>query len=165
MAQQVINKNQSAPSYYPPVGFHFRVTGAGDDIDMAFQSVSGLNIQMQTESYKEGGENRYEHTLPVRSKFSDLVLKRGVIVSGQSALTRWFQEAFLNFKFKGKDLTVQLLNQKSEPLMFWKVINALPKEFVFTSLGIPKEMWSLENIGSDNKPTPTIPIAPSTTTA
>lgn len=45
------------------------------------------------------------------------------------------------------------------------VINALPKEFVFTSLGIPKEMWGLENIGSDNKPTPTIPIAPSTTTA
>lgn len=42
------------------------------------------------------------------------------------------------------------------------VINALPKAFVFEKLGIPKEMWTLENIGADNRPTPTIPIAPST---
>lgn len=42
------------------------------------------------------------------------------------------------------------------------VINALPKEFVFTALNIPKEMWGLENIGADNRPTPTTPIAPST---
>lgn len=42
------------------------------------------------------------------------------------------------------------------------VINALPKAFVFEKLGIPKEMWTLENIGSDNRPTPTTPIPPST---
>lgn len=42
------------------------------------------------------------------------------------------------------------------------VVNSLPKEFVFTALGIPKEMWGLENIGADNRPTPTTPIAPST---
>lgn len=39
------------------------------------------------------------------------------------------------------------------------VVNSLPKAFVFEALGIPKEMWELENIGSDNRPTPTIPIA------
>jgi len=33
------------------------------------------------------------------------------------------------------------------------VINALPKVFVFKQLGIPEDMWSLPNIGSDNKPT------------
>ena len=124
----------SDPTYYPPVGFYFRVRGGGGDMDIAFQSVSGLNVQLQTESYKEGGENRYEHTLPVRTKYSDLVLKRGVIVSGQSNLTKWFQDAFHNFNFKGKDLTVELLNEKSEPLMYWKVINALPKNWKFADL-------------------------------
>jgi phage tail-like protein len=125
-------------SYFPPVGFHFRVNGAGtgqgEDIDIAFQSVSGLNVQLQTETVKEGGENRYEHTLPVRSKYSDLVLKRGVVVSGQSELTRWFHNAFHNFEFKGKDLTVELLNEKQKPLMFWKVINALPKNWKFADM-------------------------------
>ena len=42
------------------------------------------------------------------------------------------------------------------------VVNSLPKQFVFEILGVPKEMWALENIGSDNRPTPTIPIAPPT---
>lgn len=42
------------------------------------------------------------------------------------------------------------------------VINALPKEFVFNKLNIPLEMWDKENIGSDNKPTPTVPLPPST---
>jgi len=57
---------------YPPVGFHFRVvfSGIGDsDVDSRFQSVSGLSMELETETVKEGGENRYEHVLPVRSKF------------------------------------------------------------------------------------------------
>jgi hypothetical protein len=40
------------------------------------------------------------------------------------------------------------------------VINSLPKAFVFDKLNIPKELWDTENIGSDNRPTPTVPIAP-----
>jgi DNA-binding Lrp family transcriptional regulator len=40
------------------------------------------------------------------------------------------------------------------------VVNSLPKAFVFDKLGIPKELWDTENIGADNRPTPTTPIAP-----
>jgi len=43
------------------------------------------------------------------------------------------------------------------------VVNSLPKKFVFESLGIPPEDWDGENIGADNRPTQTIPIAPATT--
>lgn len=42
------------------------------------------------------------------------------------------------------------------------VINSLPKAFVFDKMGIPKEFWNMENIGADNRGTPTIPIAPNT---
>ena len=134
MATAVSNKNESAPSYYPPVGFRFRVTGAGGDIDVAFQSVSGLNVQLQTETYKEGGENMFEHTLPVRTKYSDLVLKRGVVARQNSALTKWFHDTFHNFKFEPKNLMIELLNEQSEPLMAWKIINALPKNWKFADL-------------------------------
>lgn len=42
------------------------------------------------------------------------------------------------------------------------VINSLPKEYVFKRMGIPKDEWDKENIGADNRPTPTVPIAPPT---
>lgn len=140
----------SDSSYFPPVGFLFRVNGAGtgqgDDIDIAFQSVSGLSVQMQNETYKEGGENRFEHILPIRSKYSDLVLKRGVVVRGQSELSKWFHAAFHDFEFKGKDLTVELLNEKQEPLMFWKVINALPKNWKFGDMNADKSEVFIETM-------------------
>lgn len=53
--------------------------------------------------------------------------------------------------------------QPTDPIGFQfdlkDVVNSLPKAFVFENLGIPKEMWDLQNIGADNRPTPTIPIA------
>ncbi len=114
---------------YPLVNFHFRVTGGGGGIDMQFQSVSGLNTQLQTESWKEGGEHRFEHTIPVRVKYSDLVLKRGVVQSGSSELTKWFKNAFENFQFEPKELLVELLGEDHKPLVYWKVVHALPKNW------------------------------------
>ena len=69
-----------AGGYYPPVGFHFKVefVNLGNNNDTRFQSVSGLNVEFETETFKEGGENRFEHKLPVRTKYPDLSLKRGI---------------------------------------------------------------------------------------
>lgn len=146
--------------YYPPVGFHFKIhltkrvknkskttldDGAlaldkefNKPIDIAFQSISGLNAQLQAETYKEGGENRFEHTLPVRTKYSDLVLKRGVVLAGSSELTQWFKLAFDEFKFLPKDALVQLLgesgDERDKPLMIWNVVNVLPKNWKFGDL-------------------------------
>ncbi|MEO0408411.1 MAG: phage tail protein, partial [Cyanobacteria bacterium P01_A01_bin.135] len=67
---------------YPPVSFFFdvifqEVPFGKDAVETRFQSVTGLSVDMQTETLKEGGENRFEHILPVRTKYSPLVLKRG----------------------------------------------------------------------------------------
>ena len=62
--------------YYPPWGFYYKVEFelSSEPNDARFQSVSGLSVEYDTEEYKEGGENRFTHKLPVRTKFSDLVL-------------------------------------------------------------------------------------------
>src|SRR5258705_11780366 len=94
---------------YQTVGFHFMVTfhglpGARDE-DVRFQSVSGLDAEMDTESWKEGGENRFEHTLPGRRKFSSpLGLKRGLLMPGNSGLTQWCNDAFVHLKLVPLDL-------------------------------------------------------------
>jgi phage tail-like protein len=117
--------------YYPPWGFYFKVVFNDvslDTNDVRFQSVSGLSVEYDHESYKEGGENRFEHKLPVRTKYGDLVLKRGMLVD--SAVIKWFLDAFNNRKFKPATITVNLMNEKSEPLRSWNVVGAIPKKWL-----------------------------------
>ncbi|TAL50180.1 MAG: phage tail protein, partial [Methylovulum sp.] len=53
--------------YYPPLGFYYKVEFgiSKDKNDARFQSVSGLSVEYDYENFKEGGENRFEHKLPV----------------------------------------------------------------------------------------------------
>jgi len=133
--------------YYPPAGFHFRVvfSGIGDsDVDSRFQSVSGLSMELETESVKEGGENRYEHVLPVRSKFPLLVLKRG-LVSNSDLLKKWCNDAFQSLIIKPVDLTVSLLNEEHEPLMTWNIRHAWPKKWSLSDLDAEKNELAIES--------------------
>ena len=52
----------------------------------SFSEVSGLQIEMETESYREGGVNGFVHTFPKGIKYQPLVLKRGIT---DLAMTLW----------------------------------------------------------------------------
>ncbi|MDD4190518.1 MAG: phage tail protein [Mangrovibacterium sp.] len=122
-------KETAAGGYYPPVGFHFRVefVGIGNDNDTRFQSVSGLNVEYDTEAYKEGGENRFEHKLPLRTKYPDLSLKRGMLTN--SEVINWVLDALQNRTFKPAQINVTLLNEEHQPLKTWNIHQAWPKKW------------------------------------
>jgi phage tail-like protein len=124
----------AAGGYYPPVGFHFKVefVGIGNDNDVRFQSVSGLSIEFDTEAFKEGGENRFEHTLPVRTKYPDLSLKRGMLTD--SKVIDWCLDAFQNRIFNPVHINISLLNEEHQPLKTWSVYNAWPKKWSVSDL-------------------------------
>jgi len=119
----------NAGGYYPPVGFHFKVefVGIGNDNDTRFQSVAGLTLEYDTESFKEGGENRFEHKLPLRTKYPDLSLKRGMLTD--SKVIKWCLDALQNRDFKPAQINVILLNEQHQPLKTWNVYNAWPKKW------------------------------------
>lgn len=146
---------------YPPVSFFFEVVFLGNfqngksaQVETHFQSVTGLSVDMQTETLKEGGENRYEHTLPVRSKYTPLVLKRGLVKD--STLAEWCTDATLNFDIQPVNLLVHLLHikrsdpqktpTKSEPLMTWKVINAWPKKWSISEFNAERNEIAIESL-------------------
>lgn len=113
--------------YYPPVGFHFSVEfpkGKSNANDNTFQSVSGLSVDLETEEIAEGGENRFKHKIPVRSKFPNLVLKRGILVD--SEVIKWCKKALENFEIEPVDITVKLLDENHEPLQTWNIVHAYP---------------------------------------
>ena len=117
----------SSGGFYPPVSFHFKVEFpliSSGGAETGFQSVSGLSVEMETETFKEGGENRFEHRLPVRSKYPNLVLKRGMMTD--SNVVKWCQDVFLNMIVQPTNVVVKLLNERGEPLRTWNVVNAYP---------------------------------------
>jgi phage tail-like protein len=119
---------------YVPTGFHFvvifdegdksRLGISGSTPDIGFQEVSGLNASIETESYKEGGENRFSHRFPNPATYSNLVLKRGMLIG--SKLIQWFKDAIENFKFTPINLRVELHDENHHVLEAWTFNNAYP---------------------------------------
>jgi phage tail-like protein len=135
-------------TYYPPVGFHFRVDFGGfpsESADIRFQSVSGINATVPNSySYDEGGENRFTHRLPEKASYENLVLKRGMLVGSQ--LIGWFKDALEDFKFKPKLVTVTLLNAAHVPLEQWVFYNAWPTKWDIDGFDAEKGAIVIETI-------------------
>ena len=132
---------------YPPVSFHYQVSfnGIGDrTIDSGFQSVSGLDVTMQTEEIKEGGENGYTHHLPLRASYPNLILERGLIV--ESKLIDWCQNTFLNMEIKPVSLDIILLNEEHEPLMTWNIVHAWPVKWSVSDLNAQNNEIAIEKL-------------------
>ena len=132
--------------YYPPWSFYYRVEFgiSRNKDDVRFQSVSGLSVEYDMEEYKEGGENRFTHKLPVRTKYADLVLKRGMLTN--SDVLDWCLKAFRDRDFQASDLNVILMNEKSEPLRSWKIANAIPKKWQVSDLNANENSLVIETL-------------------
>jgi len=134
-------------AYYPPVGFHFKVEF--QDIenktnDHQFQSVSGLSVDLETEEIAEGGENRFKHKIPVRTKYPNLVLKRGLLID--SGLIEWCKKAIEDFEIQPINLTIKLLNEKHEPLLTWNVVHAYPVKWTVEDFNAEENKLSIESL-------------------
>jgi len=116
--------------YYPPVGFHFLVEVLGltsGDSDVRFSEVSGLGVDIGTEEVPEGGENRFVQKYPTLPKYSELVLKRGLLVN--SVVTDWIRKSLEAFIFQPKNIDIKLLNDEHQPLITWHIVNAYPTKW------------------------------------
>lgn len=133
-------------NYYPPVGFHFLVEFQGigsKEKDHQFQSVSGLSVDIETEEIAEGGENRFKHKLPVKTKYPNLTLKRGMLID--SVVIDWCKDAIENFSFKPVNLVIKLLNQEHQPLVSWNVVHAYPVKWSVEDFNAEESKLVIEN--------------------
>ncbi len=131
---------------YPPVGFHFLVTFQlfpQTPNDSRFQEVSGLDVEMEMDPYTEGGQNRFSWKLPRRTRYSDLVLKRGMFMG--SGIVLWCQNAFENFVFEPTNITIALLNKNHEPMQAWYVVNAIPKKWTISNFNAEQNSVVIES--------------------
>ena len=123
-----------------PTAFYFtvRIGPPGNQEDTSFQSASGISVEMETQSYNEGGENAFTYRLPKGVKHQNLVLSRGLAPSS-SPLVQWCRdtiEAGLAKPIVTKPLQVLLLDERGNPLRGWSFSGAYPVK------------WQTENFDS-----------------
>lgn len=132
---------------YPFVGFHFAV--AFELLpqlpnDFRFQEVDGLTVDVNTEEYKEGGENRFIHKLPTRTNYHNIELKRGMFIG--SGLLLWCRNAIENFNFQPTNLTITLLSEDHVPVAAWYVVNAYPVSWSVSNFNAEESKVVIESI-------------------
>ena len=136
------------PVYEIPRVYHFEVDFLDIDgviaNDVRFQEVSGLTAEMGIEEIQEGGENRFTHRLPSKAKYSNLVLKRGMLTD--SGLIKWFTDAIENFEFSPSTVLVKLLDQEHQPMVSWNFIKAWPVKWTISDLKATENAIAIETI-------------------
>lgn len=136
-----------AKNYYPPVGFHFKVEVQDLKVnadDVCFTEVSGLSVEMGTEEIAEGGENRFIQKYPTRTKYPELVLKRGLLV--ESEILNWIRKCLEDYEIKPKDIFIKLLNEKHQPLLTWNVVKAYPTKWSVSDLNASNNAVVIESL-------------------
>jgi len=135
---------------YPPAAFHFKVSfpPGGSDVDASFQEAAGIGPEMETEAYREGGENRFVHALPKGVKHPKLTLKRG-IAGKDSPLVQWCMavlEGGLGQRIVTKTVQLDLLNEDGDPLRSWSFENAYPVHWSVDEFRADKNGVAIEKI-------------------
>jgi phage tail-like protein len=105
------------------VGFVFTVT-IGPRVVAGFNEVSGLAVESEVESLREGGVNDFEHQLVGPTKYSSrLVLKRGL--GDPQDLWRWYLQ-ILHGAITRQPLTIYLNGTRGLPGLHWTFMDACP---------------------------------------
>jgi len=115
--------------YTPPVGF---------------TDVGGLTVDLATEEVPEGGENRFIQRYPVRAKYPDLVLKRGLMK--QTAIWDWVKQCIETLTIEPHDVDVTLLNASHQPLMTWHLVGAYPVKWAVSDLSATANAYVVESL-------------------
>jgi phage tail-like protein len=134
---------------YPPVSFYFKLSfsDTSGSADASFKEVSGIAMEMSTDDLAEGGV-MYKHRVPTTVKYSNLILKRG-LVPKNSAVAKWcmdtltggFEEAI-----ETKSIIVSLLNEDGDPLQSWSFVNAWPVKWSVSDLHSMNNEIAIESL-------------------
>lgn len=95
----------------PYSAYRFKVEIEGI-IAAGFTEVSGLTIETEVETIKEGGVNNFQYKLPKFTKYSNITLKRGLM---DWELWDWYQTV-ISGKFKRKSGTIYLFDHSGNEI-------------------------------------------------
>lgn len=108
-----------------------------------FTECSGLQVETEVQEYVEGGLNDYAHHFRGRTKYSPLILKRGLTINNQ--LWRWHQEV-VQGTFERKNGTIYLLDVTHIPVIWWNFKKAFPAKWTGPELRANSSDVAIESV-------------------
>jgi phage tail-like protein len=127
---------------YPLAKFHFQVEWGGNKI--GFTEVTGLDMQIEAIEYREGSSKQFSKTkMPGLHKFSNITMKRGTF-EGDTDYYKWINA--INTDKERRDIIIKLLNEKHEPVVTWKALNAFPLKVQASDLKADGNEVAIESI-------------------
>jgi phage tail-like protein len=110
-----------------------------------FSEASGLQVEVETEDYQEGGVNDYTHKLPKAVRHPPLVLKRGI--TDAEALWKW--QGSLGkpkTKIERKTIRIILLDGQGQEKISWRCLQAYPVKWTGPELKADRNGVAFESL-------------------
>ncbi len=143
-----VSLTDSQPSLVSAIG-GLVIAVAGASATAGFSEISGLEANMEIESYEAGGLNGGALRFPGRIKWSNLVFKRGVLAQRDfgdtSDFWTWLQ-SFLNGQGVRKDGTISLLDETQSPQIVWGWKRGLPVKWTGATLNAQQSQIAIEQL-------------------
>jgi len=105
----------------PFLAFKYKVEIKGIIVG-GFSEVSGMRIETEFDTIREGGENSFVHKLPKSTKFSEITLKRGIT---DWTLYSWYMEVVYG-KITRTSGSIILQEPGTDMNMTWHFFDAFP---------------------------------------
>ncbi|MFK8006925.1 MAG: phage tail protein [Saprospiraceae bacterium] len=121
---------QGAP--WPLPKFKFSVDW-GSQKNIAFQEVSGMEVESQIIEYRGSNSPEYATVkMPGIVKYGNITMKRGIFTA-DNLFWKWYDQINMN-TIKRQTVTIKLLDEKNKVQVTWTLHNAWPTKITATDL-------------------------------
>jgi phage tail-like protein len=118
---------------WPLPKFYFSVQ-LGDDKEVTFQEVTGLQSETKVIEYRHGNSKQFSTIkMPGLTSVGNVTLKKGIFRK-DAKFFQWFQESKKYETFKRRVVIINLLDEDGEAKITWTLNNAWPTKITGTDL-------------------------------
>lgn len=129
---------------WPLPKFYFSVQ-LGDDKDVKFSEVNGLEADIKSIEYRHGNSPVfYPIKMPGLGSVTNVTMRKGIFVK-DAKFWAWFSDIKMNI-IKRRSVVINLLDEAGAPKMVWTLHNAWPTKVTGTDLKSEGNEVAVESI-------------------
>lgn len=127
------NDGSAQGATWPLPKFRFEVDFGTALKGIAFQEVSGMEVESQVIEYRKSNSPLFSiEKMPGMVKYGNVTMKRGIFVN-DNAFWSWHSEIKMNL-IKRTTILIKLLDESGNVTMQWQLDNAWPTKITSTDL-------------------------------